>query len=160
MLQGCQASQSDKCCTIFGWVWNWAELQKGLRLHGFEGVPGLRSAVAVVGAPRDIMCQRLRPGINRVRASTRWVITDHNFKDVCANPFRPMQTEIGAVAKCSAQVASQANSQPMHVGGDWFRDSSWYHRSSPLGLKHRVSAYFPAKAHTRGTVPRIKLAAA
>ena len=41
------------------------------------------------------------PGINRVRASTRWVITDHNFKEVCANPFRPMQTEIGLLVEAS-----------------------------------------------------------
>lgn len=33
--------------------------------------------------------------INRVRSSTRWVITDANFQDVCKDPFRPLPTETG-----------------------------------------------------------------
>ena len=40
-------------------------------------------------------------GINRVRASTRWVITDKNFQDVCDNPFRPLKTEIGSLGMCA-----------------------------------------------------------
>ncbi|CAE7341938.1 unnamed protein product [Symbiodinium necroappetens] len=49
----------------------------------------------VVLQPPCVTVHQNHRRINRVRASTRWVITDHNFKEVCANPFRPMQTEIG-----------------------------------------------------------------
>jgi len=33
--------------------------------------------------------------INRVRSSTRWVVTDANFDEVCGSPFRPLPTETG-----------------------------------------------------------------
>lgn len=33
--------------------------------------------------------------INRVRASTRWVVTDSNFEAVCTSPFEPLPTETG-----------------------------------------------------------------
>jgi len=34
--------------------------------------------------------------INRVRSSTRWVVTDANIDQVCASPFEPLPTEIGS----------------------------------------------------------------
>jgi len=57
----------------------------------------LRAAGArqVVLQPPCVTVHQNHRRINRVRASTRWVITDKNFKEVCDNPFRPLKTEIG-----------------------------------------------------------------
>lgn len=57
----------------------------------------LRAAGArqVVLQPPCVTVHQNHRRINRVRASTRWVITDKNFQEVCDNPFRPLKTEIG-----------------------------------------------------------------
>ncbi|CAE8638435.1 unnamed protein product [Polarella glacialis] len=49
----------------------------------------------VVLQPPCVTLHQNHRRINRVRASTRWVVTDSNFEDVCKNPFRPLPTEIG-----------------------------------------------------------------
>ncbi|CAK8986010.1 unnamed protein product [Durusdinium trenchii] len=48
----------------------------------------------VVLQPPCVTVHQNHRRINRVRASTRWVITDKNFQEVCENPFKPLKTEI------------------------------------------------------------------
>uniref|UniRef100_A0A7S1KWT2 Hexosyltransferase n=1 Tax=Alexandrium catenella TaxID=2925 RepID=A0A7S1KWT2_ALECA len=57
----------------------------------------LRAAGArqVVLQPPCVTVHQNHRRINRVRSSTRWVVTDGNFQDVCSNPFRPLPTETG-----------------------------------------------------------------
>ncbi|CAJ1327823.1 unnamed protein product, partial [Effrenium voratum] len=49
----------------------------------------------VVLQPPCLTVHQNHQRINRVRSSTRWVITDKNFQEVCDNPFVPLKTEIG-----------------------------------------------------------------
>merc|ERR1711933_37347 len=79
-----------------------------LRVHGYPQVAqnwqtddlihcrlravGIRQ---VVLQPPCVTVHQNHRRINRVRASTRWVITDGNFQEICRSPFRPLPTETG-----------------------------------------------------------------
>eukprot|EP00927_Polykrikos_kofoidii_P047224 TRINITY_DN41323_c0_g1_i1.p1 TRINITY_DN41323_c0_g1~~TRINITY_DN41323_c0_g1_i1.p1 ORF type:complete len:645 (-),score=101.20 TRINITY_DN41323_c0_g1_i1:431-2365(-) len=56
----------------------------------------LRAAGArqIVLQPPCVTVHQNHQRINRVRASTRWVITDSNFEETCRSPFRPLPTQI------------------------------------------------------------------
>lgn len=49
----------------------------------------------VVLQPPCVTVHQNHRRINRVRSSTRWVVTDGNFEEVCRNPFRQLPTETG-----------------------------------------------------------------
>mmetsp|Transcript_34310 Transcript_34310/g.102537 ORF Transcript_34310/g.102537 Transcript_34310/m.102537 type:complete len:295 (+) Transcript_34310:1-885(+) len=57
----------------------------------------LRAAGArqVVLQPPCVTVHQNHRRINRVRSSTRWVVTDANFQDICNAPFKPLPTETG-----------------------------------------------------------------
>jgi len=57
----------------------------------------LRAAGArqVVLQPPCVTVHQNHRRINRVRSSTRWVVTDGNFREVCDSPFKPLPTETG-----------------------------------------------------------------
>lgn len=52
-------------------------------------------AQQVILQPPCVTVHQNHRRINRVRSSTRWVVTDSNFKHVCGSPFEALPTESG-----------------------------------------------------------------